>query len=136
MNYRFVSRGYIKAGAQYRYTNHSYYDESGAIKGSSYISLLGIPNIVNANSTHCVFGHQIWDIYADNGYIRVDVNSIFQGRRRGYAYTVFDSSFEKTTISLLNNFKPCGLAKFWTYSKEYAYISNNSLIQIYDLGGR
>lgn len=136
LNYRFVSRGYIKAGGQYRYTKHSYYDEFGAIKESGYINFFGAPNIQNANSTHCVFGYQIWDIYADNGYIRVDTNSIFQGRRKGYANIIWDSCFEKTATSLLNNFKPCGLAKFWTYSKDYAYISNNSLIQIYDLGGR
>lgn len=136
LNYRFVSRGYIKASGQYRYTGHSYYDEFGAIKEASYINLLGTPSISVGNPTHCVFGSQIWDIYADNGYIRVDVNNVFQGRRKGYDYIVWDSSFEKTTVSSLNNFKPCGLAKFSTHSKDYAYISNNSLIQIYDLGGR
>ena len=67
---------------------------------------------------------------------RIDVNSIFQGRRKGYAHIVFDMGYEKVSSPTYADFKPCGLARFRSYSGDYAYMSNNTLIQIYDLGGR
>ena len=135
MNYTIVSVGYVKSGGSYRYTHHWYKDEDGNVKQPSYIGLLGHPTITNASCTHGVYAHQIWEVHIEDGSMVLYSKGVFLGRRNGFNYAVIDGVMENTFINREFGFKPQGLVKLATYSNHYAYMSNGTIIRIYDLRG-
>ena len=134
---RFVYMGYVKACGQYRYTTFKFVGEDGNIyySGTLYVNHLGVPAITNALSTHCVFAHlnQIWDFRECS--CAVYNNSAVFGRRSGYSNIVWDKGNETDTLFIQSNRKIKGITQLGTYNPEYPYLSNNSILDIYDLGG-
>ena len=135
---RLVYVGYMKACGQYRYTTFQFISNDNNLYNSSfYISHFGLPNVYMAMSTHCVFGHlnQIWDFRESDCVVYN--NSTVHGRRKGYSNIVWDSGNETPIYNYQSNRKIKAIKKVGTYAlnSRYTYLSNNTVISIYDLGG-
>ena len=134
-NIRIMIKGYIKSGHDYRYINWWGKDTTNKEVNQVYLNLLQSPSLPSG-SKYCVFGAEEWTLDFRDGLVRYNVDSIFEGRRPGYNYIVWESSFERTNklFDLMGgNIKT--ISKIGSYSDGRAYNSNGTHVYIYDRGG-
>jgi hypothetical protein len=143
--FRLKSYGYTKpyqSNQQYRYIKIAYTAEDGSTnQEGSYLQLLGFNMTSNPQAAAAVHTVQDWVIDATMGYqILAMIEGYHGGRRNGFNTLIYDRFKEQYTntapIFISGHTKKIiGITKLYTYTAQYAYMANGTVIEFYDLGG-